>query len=139
MVSIPAPKHEVISLVEDVPTQRIEAVAKCWCSKTRAKFGVVVTSDTGETWTVQHSFLCSPEHVDAASDRNKKIGQIEISDNFNGCKHCNNDTLIQCSECKEYSCHNTKRFAILKSVTCGNCGLRGVVSGMAKSMKTTGD
>ena len=54
-----------------------EAVAKCWCSKTKKKFGIVVTSEMGELWIVQHSFLCSDHYVDKTAEAKGKIGQVD--------------------------------------------------------------
>lgn len=116
-----------------------EATARCWCSKSRSKFGIVLVSSSGGYWIVKHSFLCSEHYVDAASECRGEIAQIELSDDYNGCKHCRNNSLIQCDACKEFSCYNAGVFSFSKSVTCGNCGMRGVVAGTAKSIKLSGD
>ena len=116
-----------------------EATAKCWCSKTGKVFGIVVAADNVESWMVRHSFLCSAHYVDAASECSGKIGQVQISNEYNGCKHCGNNSLVQGDQCKEYSCFNAGGFSPIETVKCGNCGMRGVVSGMAKSMTISGD
>ena len=116
-----------------------EAIAQCWCSKTKKKFGIVVVSESSGNWIVQHAFLCSDHYVDATSEAKGKIGQVEISDGYNGCKHCGNNDLFQCGDCKEYSCCRSGGISPIKTVRCGNCGMRGVISGIAKSMNISGD
>ena len=116
-----------------------EAVVKCWCSKTKRTFGIVVVSESKQDWIVQHSFLCSAHYVDSAAESTAKIGQVHISQAYNGCKHCGNNDLVQCGECKEYSCYSSAGFFPTISVQCGHCGIRGAISGIAKSMKLSGD
>ena len=115
-----------------------EAIAKCWCSKTKKKFGIVV-SETSELWMVQHSFLCSDHYVDTKAEAKGKIGQVDISDHYNGCKHCGNNNLVQCGDCKEYSCYWPGDILSVETVRCGNCGMKGIVSGHAKSINILGD
>lgn len=116
-----------------------EAIAKCCCSKTRKKFGIVVVSDTSGLWVVQHSFLCSDHYVDKTAEARGKIGQVDISDHYNGCKHCGNNNLVQCGDCKEYSCYWPSDILPVEIGRCGNCGMKGIVSGHAKSINILGD
>jgi len=116
-----------------------EAIAKCWCGKTKKKYGIVVTSETGERWTVQHSFLCSDHYVDKTAEAKGEIGQVAISDHYNGCKHCGNNDLVQCGDCKQYSCYRAGGISPIKTVRCGNCGMKGIISGHAESMHISKD
>lgn len=116
-----------------------EAISKCWCSTSKKRFGIVLISEAAESWIVKHSFLCSAHYVDSTPKITGEICQIEISDEYNGCKHCGNNALIQCSECREYSCYNTGGLLPIKTTRCGNCGTQGVVSGFAKSMNISSD
>ena len=117
----------------------MEAIAKCCCSKTGKKFGIVVVSGTGGLWVVQHSFLCSDHYVDKTAEARGTIGEVDISDHYNGCKDCGNNALVQCGDCKEYSCCRSGGISPIKTMQCGNCGVKGIISGYAKSINISGD
>ena len=116
-----------------------EATSKCWCSKKSRQFGIVLIADDRHQWSVLHSYLCSPKYVDKSSEHTGKIGRVQVSDGYNGCKHCGNNSLFQCNDCKEYSCYRSGGISPLKVVKCGNCGMRGAIAGFATSMNISGD
>ena len=115
-----------------------EAVAKCWCAKSRVNFGLVLTEDVSGSWFVQHSFACSQQYVDRRGEEQQVAGGLSISDRYNGCKFCLNRGLAKCNNCNQYSCcaENTDENPTFE---CGHCGARGVLSGYAESINISGD
>ena len=116
-----------------------DAVAKCWCGKHRKQFGIVLKSISQGIWQVQHSFLCSANYVDRGAATHDKIRNFHVGEHYNGCKFCRGNNLFQCNKCKEYSCCHSGGMLSNTIVTCGNCGMRCVLSGYAKTMKISGD
>ncbi len=56
-------------------------------------------------------------------DRNEIKGNLDYTDDYNGCPYCKSKRIVQCGRCGRLSCWNNE-----ERITCGWCGLTGDVT-----------
>lgn len=113
-----------------------EVVARCWCSKSRRRFGLVFEHVGDRHWELRHSYAVSDSYEEPEFAKTEIRGQVTIRENYNGCKWCGDRSVFQCGHCKAFNC---QAHAEGGRVRCTNCGNSGVVAGEITSFLSTND
>ena len=113
-----------------------EVVARCWCSRSRRRFGLVFELSGDGHWELRHSYAVSDSYEEPESTKTVIKGPVTIRENYNGCKWCGDHSVFQCGHCKAFNC---QAHAEGGRVRCANCGTSGVVAGEITSFSSAND
>jgi len=113
-----------------------ETVSRCWCSKTKHRFGLVLISNESDTWELRHSYSVNESYSEAECRVETITGAISVSPAYNGCKWCSNTEIFQCGECKALNCQGAKK---RNKVLCAKCGTELRLHGQITSLSVSRD
>ena len=124
---------------ESKPNTIREAVARCWCSRRRLRFGIVMVSRQPGTREVLHFYAVSGNYEEREVRNLKVRGALGIPNTYNGCKWCSDKELFVCMTCGAISCLGAKTGVIHTCRVCAQCGFEGQLAGLATSVSARGD
>jgi hypothetical protein len=113
-----------------------EVIARCWCSKVRKRFGLVLERKSGQLWEIRHAYSISESYEEAECHGLNISGTVGICDAYNGCKWCADKRIFQCGQCQAFNCQAHEREDVFR---CANCGNAGILSGTIRSFSSAND
>ena len=124
---------------ETTPNTIREAVARCWCSRRKLRFGIVMVSRQPESWEVLHSYSVSDNYQEREAREVKIRGSLGIPNTYNGCKWCSDLGLFVCMTCGAINCLGAKTGVIHTFCVCAQCGIKCQLTNLAISVSARGD
>ena len=125
-----------MTMAEETSHRIQETVSRCWCSKKKRQFGIVLISNEPHHWEVKHSYSVNESYTEVESGRQTIKGAMELADLYNGCKWCSNKDIVLCTECQTLNCQVAMK---RNTFQCANCGSKLQLAGKVTSLSVRRD